>query len=190
MPDIPAHLRLKKPRLPKPADLPDSPILPIYFTLVTDGPVPGEANLLHVSAQYSPDLRWERNILPQNGRIRAGCGIGPELRERLATGALLIRDAMRELTKWLDRFKGIRLPVTSAVAYWHLVFHLRAVTGADDFPLLLSPLDVNSFWAGAHGDLSVSRRVRGKDPWKAFTQRESIVRDAIAHVKENQWLPK
>lgn len=163
------------------------PILPIIFTLVTDGPIPGENNLLHVSAQFAPEVRWERNIRPQTGAIRPHSGIGPELQTALAKDAIPVRQAMQELVVWLDRFKGLRLPVTSAVGYWHLVYHLKQLTGLADFPLLMSPIDCNSFYAGAHGDLTVSKLVRGKDPWKAMPQRQAIIAEAVTRAKEGLW---
>lgn len=163
------------------------PVLPIIFTLVTDGPIPGENNLLHVSARYAPNVKWERNIRVQTGAIRQHSGIGPELQAALEKDAVPVRQAMQELLVWLDRFKGLRLPVTSAVAYWHLVHHMKQLTGVAEFPLLMSPIDCNSFFAGAHGDLTISKLVRGKDPWKAVTQREAIIAEAIKRAKDGLW---
>src|SRR5580658_5988807 len=115
--------------------------LPIYFSVATDGMMPGVHNLLHVSAWYSDGVTWERNILPQNGRVRSGAGISEEVREKLAIGAVPVTQAMEELVSWLERFHGLRLPVISSVGYWHLAHHLYALTGGKGFPLLSSPLD-------------------------------------------------
>lgn len=169
----------------------ERPTLPIYFTLVTDGPLPGESNLLYVGAQSaSPGgegVTWERCITPQNGRIRPHCGIGEALAAKLARGAVPVTQAMRELVEWLQRFHGLRLPVTSSVGYWHLVYHLSHVTGLKDFPLLMNPIDCNSFWAGSRGSLQAARLVRGKDPWSAQNQRTKIIQEAIMNATGDIW---
>jgi len=161
-----------------------SQVIPIYFSLVTDGPVPGEANLLHISAEFSPELKFSVNILPQK-KIRSGVGIGQELQTRLAEGAVPMREALRLLVGWLGRFEGDRLAVTSALPYWHLIWHIRQ--SGMEMPLLYSPVDVGSFYAGAYGDLLKKKLIRGKDPSKALAQRKSIIADAIEKAKEIKW---
>lgn len=159
-------------------------IIPIFFTVVTDGPLPGVHNLLHIQARFSDDVRWERNIRPQHP-IRPGVGIGQELLTKLAGGAIPVGQAMQELIVWMDRFKGERLPVASGIAFWHLVHHMSAVTGK--LPFLSNSIDIASFFAGASGDLTKFKNTRGKDPWKAMAQRVAIVKEATDLAGELKW---
>jgi len=159
-------------------------IIPIYFTVVTDGPLPGVNNLLHIQARFSDDLRWERNIRPQYP-LREGVGLGQELQTKLAVGAIPVSQAMRELIVWLDKFKGERLPVVSGVAFWHLIHHMSGVT--TKMPFLSNAIDIASFYAGASGDLTKFKHTRGKDPWKAMAQRVTIVKEATELAGELKW---
>lgn len=158
---------------------------PIYFTVVTDGPIPGRHNLLHLSCEFGPDLRWSRNITPQNGRIREGARLSPELIVKLRVGAIPVAQAMQELITWLDRFKGRRLPVASAMGFWHVFYHMSAV--AEKPPFVSNPIDVNSFHAGSEGDLLKGRLVRGKDPAPAMEQRIRIVKEACENGGGFRW---
>lgn len=149
--------------------------IPIYFSIVTDGPLPGSNNLLHIQARFDDAVRFERNIRPQHP-LRPGSGIGSELLTKLEQNAIPVRQAMEELIAWLDRFKGARIPVTSAMAFWHLIYHMHSVTSK--MPFVSYPIDVNSYYAGAQGDVTKHKLPRGKDPWKAMEQRINIIRDA------------
>ncbi len=161
-------------------------VFPIYISVVTDGPIPGRNNLLALRAEFSPTMKWERNILPQNGRIRPAARLSQDIVSSLSTDAVPVETAMREFSEWLTRFHGARLPVTSAVAFWHLVYHMSEFT--EKLPFLANPIDVNSFHAGAHGNLKATRLVKGKDPDKALTQRKKIVEEAIAKSQDmNFW---
>ncbi len=168
----------------EPREAREKSIIPIYFTLVTDGPLPGAHNLLHVQARFSPEVTFEQNITPQH-TLRSGSGLGEELVRKLAVGAVPVATAMKDLDTWLQKFHGARLPVSSALAFWHLVYHMNAYT--TKIPFLSNPIDVNSFFAGASGDLTKSRLVRGKDPWKAMAQREAIVKEAVETAGELKW---
>jgi hypothetical protein len=172
---------------PKPTKESPSPIIPIYFTCVTDGVIPGQSNLLHIHAQFSPEVQWSANILPQTGRIHTGKGIGPELQRSLSLKALPISTAIRELSEWLERFKGKRRAITSCVAHWHLIYHMHQVLG-ETIPLLNNPIDTTSFWCGAKGDLSASPvGPRGKDPVRGFSQRRKLIEEAIELAGEVKW---
>lgn len=161
------------------------PSFPIYFSIATDGPMPGAHNLLHVHAWFSEELQWKRNILPQNGEIRRGARLSDEVVEGLRVGAIPVRQAMEELQEWLSRFQGIRTPVTSALAFWHLIYHMQQVT--DKIPFASNCVDVGSFYAGAHADLKAMRAVKGKDPARALEQRVKMVADAIAYANDMRW---
>ena len=161
-------------------------VFPIYMSVVTDGPLPGVHNLLHLSVEFAPTLRKSWNIIPQNGRIRPGARLPEAVQATLSRGAVSVGEAMAELETWLTRFQGARLPVTSAVAFWHLLYHMSQYTSK--LPFLANPIDVNSFHAGAHGNLKATRLVKGKDPEKALAQRKKIVEDAIKKAEDmNFW---
>lgn len=159
-------------------------VIPIFFAIVTDGQIPGRHNLLHVSAHFSETLTWSRNIQPQHA-LREQAGLGPELLMRLQRDAIPVGQAMEELTTWLERFQGRRLPVTSSVAYWHLLYHLSAVSMK--IPLLNNPLDVSSFYAGAKGDLGAGKLIVGKDPTRTMAQRQALVAEAISESGSFKW---
>jgi len=169
----------------KPIEPKEKPIFNIYFALVTDGPIPGRHNLLHVSARFSPEITWSRNILPQNGAVRQGARLTSELIVQLQRGAIPIRQAMTELVEWLDRFKGFRLPVTSGLGFWHLLYHMHEL--GDKMPFVSNPIDVNSFYAGSQGDLQRGKVVKGKEPSSVMAQRLAIVAEACEQGGKLQW---
>lgn len=160
------------------------PSFPIYFTIVTDGQMPGRANLLQVTAYFQDTLQRTWNILPQSS-VRATKGLTMEVLMGLAIGAIPIRQAMEELTIWLKRFEGQRIPITSGMDFWHLYYHMSALPG--DLPFRAWPIDIKSFWAGSHGDLTKNRiGLQGRGD-VVIAARLATITEAVAQSQTLKW---
>lgn len=159
-------------------------VIPIHFVIVPDGPLPGRDNLLHVTIYHSETLRRSWNILPQNGASRA-ITLSKDIVAELAIGAIPVAQAMREIIDFLSRFHGKRLPITGALEFWHLIHHMCAVT--NEIPFVANPVDVNSFFAGAQGEVTKARVAWKKGPARRLQQRLKLLEEAKNLAGELRW---
>lgn len=163
---------------------PPKPRFAIHISVVTDGALPESSNLLAIQAFHSENLQWRRNILPQHP-LRQTERVPQEVRTQITVGAIPLSQAIQEFGVWLEKFKGSRVAVTSAVAFWHLQYHFQRILGKS--PLLMHPIDVSSYLAGAATNLLNKAPLISKDPLVSLQERMKLISTAEKSARASRW---
>lgn len=134
----------------------------LYFgvAVATDITSPAAANILAIGAVHSQH-KFLRNVTPQRSVVETEFwSTRPQERAALGKGAVPVGAAMVEFHKWLKKFQGTLVPVTTITDYSILVEAFRSANLPCPFSM---PVDVHTF------DMAVSSATRPTGLGRKYT---------------------